>query len=62
MAGGTWKKVAEEVHEVAANLILVLVVLHVAGVAAESRAMGRNLVAPMFLARTSQSLQRGRRQ
>lgn len=62
VAGGTWKKVAEEVHEVAANLILVLVVLHVAGVAAESRAMGRNLVAPMFRGSTGQNRQRGRHQ
>jgi cytochrome b len=37
----------EEVHEVAANLILLLAVLHIAGVLVESRAMRRNLVAPM---------------
>ncbi|AWD23079.1 cytochrome b/b6 domain-containing protein [Fuscovulum blasticum] len=43
-----WKDAAEEVHEVAANLILFLVLLHVAGVALESRAMGRNLVRPML--------------
>ena len=36
-------------------------VLHVAGVAAESRAMGRNLVAPMFRGSTGQNRQRGRR-
>lgn len=47
-AGGEW---AEEVHEVAANLMLVLAVLHVAGVAVEGRAMGRNLVPPMLLGR-----------
>jgi cytochrome b len=43
--------VLEEVHEVAANLILILAVLHVAGVAVESRAMRRNLVAPMLITR-----------
>jgi cytochrome b len=37
-----------EVHEVAANLMLVLAVLHVAGVVVESRLMRRNLVAPMI--------------
>lgn len=39
---------AGEVHEVAANLILILAALHVAGVFAESRALRRNLVAPML--------------
>ncbi|MCQ0987719.1 cytochrome b/b6 domain-containing protein [Jiella marina] len=39
--------VAEEVHEVAANLMLFLALLHVAGVALESRALGRNLVRGM---------------
>jgi cytochrome b len=43
--------VLEEVHEVAANLILILAVLHVAGVAVESRAMRRNLLAPMLITR-----------
>lgn len=43
------KDAAEEVHEVAANLILLLAALHVAGVAAESRALGRNLVRPMLM-------------
>lgn len=38
---------AEEIHEVAANLIVILALLHVAGVAVESRALGRNLVRPM---------------
>jgi len=47
----------KEVHGVAANLILVLAVLHVAGVAIESRAMRRNLVAPMVAGRRK----RGRR-
>ncbi|MBL9050549.1 MAG: cytochrome b/b6 domain-containing protein [Tabrizicola sp.] len=40
---------AEEVHEVAANLLLLLAALHVFGVVAEGRAMRRNLVAPMLL-------------
>lgn len=43
--------VLKEVHEVAANLIVILALLHVAGVAVESRAMRRNLVAPMLIAR-----------
>ena len=40
---------AEEIHEVAANLILLLAVLHVAGVFVEARALRRNLLAPMLL-------------
>jgi cytochrome b len=40
---------AEEVHEVVANLLLLLAAVHVAGVFLESRAMRRNLVAPMVL-------------
>jgi cytochrome b len=40
---------AEEIHEMAANLMLLLAVLHVAGVFVESRAMRRNLLAPMLL-------------
>jgi cytochrome b len=43
--------VLKEVHEVAANLIVILALLHVAGVAVESRAMRRNLVAPMLITR-----------
>lgn len=39
---------AKEVHEVAANLMLILALVHVAGVAVESRALGRNLVRPMI--------------
>lgn len=46
---GPWKKTAKEVHEVAGNLILFLVALHIAGVVLESRAMRRNLVKPMLL-------------
>lgn len=38
----------EEVHEMAANLIVVLAFLHVAGVAVESRVMRRNLVSAML--------------
>lgn len=41
----------EEVHEMAANLIVVLAFLHVAGVAVESRVMRRNLVLAMLLGR-----------
>jgi cytochrome b len=41
--------VVKELHEVAANLVLLLVLLHVAGVFVEGRAMRRNLVAPMLL-------------
>ncbi|WP_306132407.1 cytochrome b/b6 domain-containing protein [Roseivivax marinus] len=37
----------EEVHEVVANLMLLLALLHVAGVVAESRALGRNLARGM---------------
>lgn len=44
-------EVLEEVHEVAANLILLLAFLHVAGVVVESRVMGRNLVRPMLIGR-----------
>jgi cytochrome b len=43
--------VLEEVHEVAANLIVILAFLHVAGVVVESRVLRRNLVAPMLMAR-----------
>ena len=39
---------AEEVHEIAANLLLILAALHVAGIGLESRAMRRNLVTPML--------------
>ena len=42
-------ELAEEVHEVVANLLLILAALHVAGVVVEARAMRRNLVAPMLL-------------
>lgn len=41
------RKLVRGVHNVAANLMLVLAALHVGGVLVESRAMRRNLVAPM---------------
>jgi cytochrome b len=47
----TLRHTAEEIHEMAANLLLLLAVLHVAGVFVESRAMRRNLVAPMLFAK-----------
>ena len=40
---------AEEIHEMASTLLLLLAALHLAGVALESRALRRNLVAPMVL-------------
>lgn len=43
--GSEW---AKEVHDVAANLVVILALIHVAGVALESRALGRNLVRPML--------------
>ncbi|MFB9173438.1 cytochrome b/b6 domain-containing protein [Roseibium salinum] len=45
-------EVVEEVHEVTANLMLFLALLHVAGVAVESRALRRNLVRSMIFGRT----------
>lgn len=39
---------AGEIHEVAANLMLILALIHVGGVAVESRALRRNLVRPMI--------------
>ncbi|WP_225028426.1 cytochrome b/b6 domain-containing protein [Xinfangfangia pollutisoli] len=53
--GATLRHLAEEVHEVTSSLILFLAALHVAGVAVESLALRRNLLAPMVLGR------RGRR-
>ncbi|MEC5321941.1 MULTISPECIES: cytochrome b/b6 domain-containing protein [unclassified Aurantimonas] len=38
----------EEIHEVTANLLLLLAALHVGGVALESRLSGRNLVGAMI--------------
>lgn len=42
----------EEVHGLAANLLLMLAALHIAGVIMESRVMRRNLVKPMLLGET----------
>ncbi len=42
-------KGAEDVHEIAANLLLILAALHIAGVFVEGRLMRRSLVAPMLL-------------
>lgn len=47
--GAAFRHTIEEVHEVAANLLLLLAALHVAGVFIESRALRRNLLAPMLL-------------
>jgi cytochrome b len=41
-------EIIEELHEVSANLLLLLAVLHVGGVVLESRLSGRNLVRPMI--------------
>ncbi len=43
------REAAEEIHEGAANLMLVLALIHVAGIAVESRALRRNLVRPMVM-------------
>ncbi|WVT76403.1 cytochrome b/b6 domain-containing protein (plasmid) [Sinorhizobium chiapasense] len=43
-----YTRVAGEVHELAANLLLVLATVHVGGVFVESRALGRNLIRPMI--------------
>lgn len=50
-AKGATGKIAKEVHEVASNLVLILALVHVAGVALESRALRRNLVRPMLIGR-----------
>ncbi|MBK6466368.1 MAG: cytochrome b/b6 domain-containing protein [Rhodobacter sp.] len=55
-------KAAGEVHEVAANLILVLVFLHVAGVFVESRATGHNLLRPMLAGLKAGIRRRGHRE
>lgn len=41
-------EIVKEIHETAANLMLILALVHVAGVAAESYALRRNLVRPMI--------------
>ncbi|MCC6303647.1 MAG: cytochrome b/b6 domain-containing protein [Rhodobacteraceae bacterium] len=43
------EEMVEDVHETAANLLLILAALHVAGVVVESRGMRRNLLRPMLL-------------
>ncbi|MET3598914.1 cytochrome b/b6 domain-containing protein [Martelella mangrovi] len=40
--------IVKDVHEAAANLMLILALIHVAGVAVESHALRRNLVRPMI--------------
>jgi cytochrome b len=42
-------RVIGEVHELAANLLLVLAAVHVGGVLIESRVLGRNLIRPMIV-------------
>ena len=44
------RHLVQEIHETAANLMLILALIHVAGVAVESMALGRNLVRPMVRA------------
>ncbi|MBD9572968.1 cytochrome b/b6 domain-containing protein [Ensifer adhaerens] len=48
-------RVAGEVHELAANLLLVLAAVHVGGVLIESRVLGRNLVRPMIVGKRRRS-------
>lgn len=43
--------IAKELHELAANLMLLLAMVHVGGVVIESRALRRNLVRPMLTGR-----------
>lgn len=45
---GEGEGVLKEVHEIFANLMLILAVVHVAGVGIESRMLRRNLVKPMI--------------
>ncbi len=47
----TLKGAAKELHEGAANLMLILALIHVAGIVVESRALRRNLVRPMVIGR-----------
>jgi len=46
--GGEENEFLEELHEISANLLLLLAALHIAGVALESRLSGRNLLKPMI--------------
>jgi cytochrome b len=48
---GGLSEAAGELHEGAANLMLILALIHVAGVVVESRALRRNLVRPMVTGR-----------
>lgn len=50
-AGKMLRDTAEEIHEVTANLLLVLALIHVGGVAMESRVLKRNLIRPMLVER-----------
>ena len=45
---GASGEIVKAIHETAANLMLILALVHVAGVAAESYALRRNLVRPMI--------------
>ena len=45
----------KDIHEVGANLLLILAVLHLGGVAVESVALRRNLVRPMLLGQRKRS-------
>lgn len=47
-AGGEGEEIVEEVHEIAANLLLALAALHLAGVAFETRRSGRQIVLAMI--------------
>lgn len=49
--GDEGESVIAEVHEVAGNLLLILAIVHVGGVALESRLSGRNLPAEMITGR-----------
>lgn len=46
--GGEENEFLEELHEISANLLLLLAALHITGVALESRLSGRNLLKPMI--------------
>ena len=47
-SSGTSGEIVKAIHATAANLMLILALVHVAGVAAESFALRRNLVRPMI--------------
>jgi cytochrome b len=52
----TAERLSKEVHDVAANLMLILALIHVGGVAVESRALRRNLVRPMVTGRRNRGV------